>query len=100
MIRFRFLTMGVLVAVAAGCKKEATFTEPLPALAAIHWVNAVGDTGAQDMHLVDIPSNAGLYAANFRDANMFYQSIEAGSRKIRAFMNATSGNGSTGTAST
>ena len=93
MNRFRFLTMSVLLLAAAGCKRDATFEEPLPALAAIHWVNAVPDTAAQDMHPADIPSNAGLYGANFRDANMFYQPIEAGSRTVRAFMaSGTSGN--------
>lgn len=97
MIRFRFLTLGALVALAA-CKREATFTEPLPALAAIHWVNAVPDTGAQDIHPVDIPSNAGLFGSVFRDANtgsnMFYQAIESGSRRIRAFMTAPGATGS------
>ena len=86
MIRFRLVTLTVLVVAVASCKRDATFEEPLPALAAIHWVNAVPDTGAQDLHLVDIPSNAGLFAANFRDANMFYQPIEAGSRRIKAFL--------------
>lgn len=102
MIRFRFLRLGVLAAVAA-CKGEATFEEPLPALAAIHWVNAVPDTGAQDIHPVDIPTNAGLFGSVFRNANtganMFYQPIEAGSRQIRAFM-AAPASGSPGVAQT
>lgn len=89
MTRFSFLTLGLAVATLAGCKRDATFTEPLPSLAAIHWVNAVPDTANQDIHLVDIPSNAGLYNAAFRDANMFYQPIEAGSRRVKAFMAAS-----------
>ena len=32
-----------------GCKKDATFVEPIPEYAAIHWLNAVPDTGQQDM---------------------------------------------------
>lgn len=103
MNRLRFLTLGALVVVAA-CSREATFTEPLPALAAIHWVNAVPDTGAQDIHPVDIPSNAGLFGSVFRDANtgsnMFYQPIEAGSRRIRAFMAAPTATGSPAVAQT
>lgn len=93
MTRFQSLTLGLAVATVAGCKREPTFTEPLPALAAIHWVNAVPDTGAQDIHVVDIPSNAGLYRSVFRDpntgSNMFYQPIEAGSRTVKAFMAAS-----------
>ena len=68
-----------------GCTKDATFTEPLPSYAAIHWVNAVPDTGQQDIRIIDIVSNAALFDANFRGSNMFYQPIEAGSRTVRIF---------------
>jgi hypothetical protein len=68
-----------------GCTPDATFVEPLPDYAHIHWVNAVPDTVQQDIRVVDIASNAGLYDANFRGANMFYLPIEAGTRTVRAF---------------
>ena len=68
-----------------GCTPDATFFEPLPDYAAIHWVNAVPDTGQQDMRLVDIVSDAGLYDANYRGSNMFYQTIEAGSHTVKIF---------------
>lgn len=68
-----------------GCNKEATFVEPIPDYAAIHWLNAVPDTGQQDIRVVDIVSNAGLFDVNFRGANMFYQPIESGARTVRIF---------------
>jgi hypothetical protein len=73
----------------AGCAKEATFSEPIPDYAAIHWVNAVPDTGQQDMRVIDIPSNAGLFDANFRGSNMFYQPIQSGTRTVRIFNSST-----------
>src|SRR6266576_2312270 len=83
------LICGVLAGV-IGCKKDATFTEPLPDYAAIHWVNAVPDTGQQDMRVVDVPSNAGLFDANFRGVkSMFYEPILAGSRTIQVFNSST-----------
>jgi uncharacterized protein DUF4397 len=88
MTRLQFSLCCVL-AVAVGCKKEPTFTEPEPPQAALHWVHAVPDTGEIDMHPVDIISNAGLYDAVFRGSNMFYQGIDAGTREIRAFMSST-----------
>ena len=68
-----------------GCKKDATFTEPIPDYAGIHWLNAVPDTGQQDIRVIDIVSNAGLFDANFRGSNMFYQPIESGARTVRIF---------------
>jgi hypothetical protein len=68
-----------------GCTKEATFFEPLPDYAAIHWVNAVPDTGQQDIRVIDIVSDAALFDADFRGSNMFYQPIESGSRTVRIF---------------
>src|SRR6266850_4734029 len=85
MTRLQFSAICALAAVASACSKEQSFTEPLPPLAAIHWVNAVPDTGQQDMRIVDIVSNAGLFDADFRGSNMFYQPIEAGSRTVRIF---------------
>ena len=79
-----------LVALATwGCSRDATFTEPIPPLAAIHWVEAIPDSMPEDMRVIDIVSNAGLYGASFRSANMFYQGIESGDRQIRIFNHST-----------
>src|SRR5260221_9015187 len=85
MKRFGSLLICGAFAGVIGCKKEATFTEPLPDYAAIHWLNAVPDTGQQDIRVIDIVSNAGLFDANFRGANMYYQPIQAGARTLRIF---------------
>jgi hypothetical protein len=89
MTSLRSLALGAAAAAMMGCEKEATFLEPLPDYAAIHWVNAVPDTMQQDFRVVDIVSNAGLFDANFRANNMFYQPIEAGGRTLRIFLSST-----------
>jgi len=38
---------------------------------------------------VDIPSNAGLFDADFRASNTFYEGIESGNRDIRVFYSST-----------
>jgi len=88
MTRLQFSLCCVL-AVAVGCKKDATFTEMEPPQSALHWIHAVPDTGEMDMRPVDIISNAGLFDAVFRGSNMFYQGIDAGTRQIRVFMSST-----------
>ena len=89
MTLLRFSVVCGCAAAAVGCAREATFTEPLPALAGIHWVNAVPDTGQQDIRVIDIVSNAGLFDANYRGSNMFHQGIEAGTRTVRIFNSST-----------
>ncbi len=88
MTRLQFSLCCVL-AVAAGCKKDATFSEVEPPQAAIHWIHAVPDSGEMDMRPVDIISNAGLFDAVFRGSNMFYQGLDAGTRQIRVFMSSS-----------
>jgi hypothetical protein len=89
MTALRFCALSGVVILGIGCSKEKTFTEPLPPLAAIHFLNAVPDTMQMDFRVVDIVSNAGFFDANFRDGNMFYTGIEAGSRQIRVFLSST-----------
>lgn len=89
MTSLRFTLFCALAVVTAGCEKEATFVEPIPPQAALHWVQAVPDTGAIDMRPIDIITNAALMDAPFRASNMFYQGIDAGTRRIRAFMDGT-----------
>ena len=43
MTPLRSLAICAMATAVVGCTKEATFFEPLPDYAAIHWVNAVPD---------------------------------------------------------
>src|SRR5262245_62066330 len=85
----RSLALCATAAALVGCEKEATFVEPLPSYARIHWVNAVPDTMQQDFRVVDMVSNAGLFDANFRANNPYYQPIESGARTVRIFLSST-----------
>ncbi len=89
MMRFRCSKLCLLAVSVAGCSRDATFTEPMPAYAAINFVNAVPDTNKLAFRIVDIPSNAGLYAATFRGASTFPMGIEAGTRHIKVFFDTT-----------
>src|SRR2546430_17161337 len=71
------------------CSRDAPFTEPVPPLAAIHWVNAVPDTNKMAFRVVDIVSNAGLFGATFRTGNTVPVGIQAGTRHIRVFFDTT-----------
>jgi hypothetical protein len=88
MTRLKFSVCCVLAVapVALACKKDATFSETMPPQAAVHWVQAVPDTGEMDMRPVDFITNAGLFDAVFRGSTMFYQGIDAGTHQIRVFM--------------
>ena len=90
MIPFRYSIVALsTLALSVACRRDTTFTEPIPPNAAIHWVEAVPDTMSEDMRVIDIVSNAGLYQASFRGANTLYQGIQAGSRHIRIFNHST-----------
>ncbi|HKW42031.1 MAG TPA: DUF4397 domain-containing protein, partial [Gemmatimonadales bacterium] len=87
---FRFSNIALsALAFAAACNRDASFTEPIPPNAAIHWVEAVPDTMSEDMRVIDMVSNAGLYQASFRGSTIYYQGIQAGSRHIRIFNHST-----------
>jgi hypothetical protein len=77
------------VALAVGCKKDATFTEPSPAYAHITWLNAVSDTGQLDVRIIDIPTNASFMDADFRSTLPFPLNIEPGTRHIKVFNSST-----------
>src|SRR5438034_6396378 len=79
----------VLTLAALGCHGDAVTNSPLIPSAATTWMNAVSDTGQLDIRVVDIPSNAGFFDANFRDALQFPQAIEAGRRHVRVFLSST-----------
>jgi len=82
-------TVVSLLALALACKKDATFPEPAVPKAALTWVNAVSDTGQLDFRIVDIPTNAGFFDANFRAALVYPQGIETGARHIKVFQSDT-----------
>lgn len=89
MIALRSLVVCATVGAVIGCEKEATFVEPLPDYAAIHWVHAVPDTMQLDFRVVDMVSNAGMFDAVYRANNPYYQGIEAGTRTVRVFLSST-----------
>jgi len=72
-----------------GCKKDSTFTEPLPNYAHITWLNAVSDTMQLDLRVIDIPTNASFMDADFRSAQFFPINIEPGARHVRVFLSST-----------
>jgi hypothetical protein len=78
-----------LVALGLGCKKDATFSEPVPAYAHVIWLNAVSDTGQLDMRVVDIATNASFMDADFRTTQPFLLPIEPGARHIKVFNSST-----------
>ena len=78
-----------MVAVGLGCKKDATFTEPLPHYAAITWLNAIPDTMQLDVRVVDISTNASFMDADFRSAQPFPINLEPGARHIKVFLSST-----------
>ena len=88
MNRLRLFVCG-LVAVGLGCKKDATFTEPLPNYAHITWLNAVSDTMQLDFRIIDIPTNASFMDADFRSAQPFPINLEPGARHIKVFLSST-----------
>ncbi len=78
-----------VVAAGLGCKKDATFTEPLPNYAHITWLNAVSDTMQLDLRVIDIPTNASFEDADFRSAQFFPINIEPGARHVRVFLSSS-----------
>src|SRR5437867_4130030 len=86
MNRFGSFVCCVALVALAGCKKDATFTEPIGDFASITWANLVPDTGQLDTRVIDIPSNAGLFRAPFRSSLIYPTGIEAGTRHIKVFI--------------
>ena len=89
MTPIRFWSAGVIACTVAACHADAVTNSPVIPAAGIHFVNAVPDTAKMDFRVVDIVSNAGLFGVAFRGANMFYQGIEAGARRVRVFYDTT-----------
>ena len=89
MTPFRFSLYCVLAVSLGGCHGDAVTDSPVIPMAGLHFVNAVPDTAKMDFRVVDIVSNAGLFGAAFRTANMFYSGVQAGSRRVRVFYDTT-----------
>ena len=90
MTRFRLFACGVL-ALAIGCKKDATFVEPLPDYAHITFLNAVSDTMQLDTRIVDIPTSySGFMDKDFRDGQFFPLNVDPGSRRFKVFLSSGS----------
>ena len=89
MTPLRSSVVGALAMAALGCHGNAVTNSQIVAMAAIHFVNAVPDTGQMDYRVVDIASNASLFDADFRSFNSIYKGIEAGTREIRVFNSST-----------
>jgi hypothetical protein len=92
----RFVTLGCVLAAVAACSDSTTVTTPtLPALAGVRYINAVADTGAVDIRMIDqVEWSAVANNLNFR-AGTESQPTEAKTRKIRVF-NFIGATGSTG----
>lgn len=67
---------------------ETTPFDPVP-LAAVRFVNAVPDTMGLAYRFVDIVTNAGMFAADFRASQAQYLPIEAGQHTFRVFLDPT-----------
>lgn len=85
----RFAALCLVLGAGVSCHGDAVTNSPVIPKGAIHFVNAVPDTVKMAFRVVDIASNAGLFGATFRSSNMFYQGIEAGTRRLRVFYDTT-----------
>src|SRR5436309_3510038 len=68
----RSCLVSVLTLAALGCHGDAVTNPPAIHKAGIHYVNAVPDTMQQDVRIIDIVSNSGLFDANFRTYDLIY----------------------------
>jgi hypothetical protein len=87
----RFLIIGIAAAAFTGCSGDDTVTEPdTPALGGVRFINAVADTGAVDIRMIDqIEWSAFANNLAFR-AGTEYFPTEAKGRRVRVFPTSTS----------
>jgi len=89
MTRFRLFACGLL-ALAIGCKKDATFVEPLPDYAHATFLNAVSDTMQLDTRIIDLPTSySGFMDYDFRNGQFFPLNIDPGSRHFKVFLSSS-----------
>jgi trimeric autotransporter adhesin len=87
----RSVVIGGLVILGAACDKETegTLLDPQPT-AGLRYVNAARDTSALNFRIVDIIGNTpGMFISAFRDAQPYYQPVDAGTRHIKVFLHST-----------
>lgn len=91
MPRLSHLLIIAATAAVLGCAKDPFVEEPAVPTAGIRFVHAVPDTGAMDFRFVDKVENNSFSGITFRSPStaIYYQPAEAGSRKLRIFMNGT-----------
>jgi hypothetical protein len=75
-----------LAAVVVGACNNDDELGPAAPTAGLRFFNAVGDTGAMDLRVVDIVGAAPQFLDNTFRAFGPYQQVEAGTRRIKAFM--------------
>jgi hypothetical protein len=81
----RFITVVVGLAALTACKGDDVFDPSTPALASVRFINAVTDTGAVDITMIDqIPWSAKALNLAFRTGTQYWPT-EAKSRHIRVF---------------
>jgi hypothetical protein len=89
MTRFRLCACGAL-ALAVGCKKDATFTEPLPNYAHVTFLNALSDTMQLDTRVIDMATSySGFMDFDFRNGQFFPLNMDPGDRHFKVFLSST-----------
>lgn len=90
--RFAILGASLGILAAAGCSDDKISAPTLPPLAGVRFINAVADTGAVDIRMIDqveyTPTASGL---NFRQGTE-HQPTEAKARHLRVFPTSTNVN--------
>ncbi len=85
----RTLASGLALAALAACDSQEVSTPTLPPTAAVRFINAVTDTGAVDIRMIDqIELSAVANGLNFRSGTI-HQLTESKARHIRVFPTST-----------
>jgi hypothetical protein len=81
----RFVILCMSTAVLGACESDEVTSPGIPPLADVRYVNAVADTGALDLMMVDqVEFSARRRDLGFRAGSLYYP-VEAGVRHIRVF---------------
>jgi hypothetical protein len=85
----RFVILCMSTAVLGACESDEVTSPDLPPLAEVRYINAVTDTGAVDLVMVDqVEFSASRRDLGFRAGSLYY-ATEAGVRHIRVFPTST-----------
>jgi hypothetical protein len=81
----RFLVIGVVLSVIAACNGDEITNSTPPPLAGVRFINAMSDTGAVDIRMIDqVPWSALALRLPFRSGTE-HQPTEAKARRLRVF---------------